>query len=62
MVVQGLYMAATALSVACGAALGFNNIALNTLLDLDETNQKTLLFLMAGHERQQIGNVNYQLL
>lgn len=61
MVVQGLYMAATALSIACGAALGFNNIALNTFLGLDGTNQKTLLFLMAGHERQRIGNFDYQL-
>ena len=61
MVVQGLYMAATAVSVACGAALGFNNIALNTLLGLDSTGQETLLFLMAGHERQQIGDFNYRL-
>jgi len=61
MVAQGLYMAATAMSVACGAALGFDNIALNTLLGLDDTGQQTLLFLMAGHERQQIGDFNYRL-
>ncbi len=62
MVAQGLYMASTALSVACGAALGFNNVALNTLLGLDETSQKTLLFLMVGHERQEIGNFDYRLI
>ncbi len=61
MVVQGLYMASTAISVACGAALGFNNIALNTLLGLDGTKQKTLLFLMVGHEREEIGDFNYRL-
>lgn len=61
MVVQGLYMAASALSCACGAALGFDNIAMNTLLGLDGTEQKTLLFLMAGHERQQIGNFDSRL-
>ncbi|MBA2677782.1 MAG: SagB/ThcOx family dehydrogenase, partial [Ktedonobacteraceae bacterium] len=61
MVAQGLYMAATALSVACGAALGFDNTTLNTMLGLDRTGHKTLLFLMAGHERQNIGNFDYRL-
>ncbi|QBD82832.1 SagB/ThcOx family dehydrogenase [Ktedonosporobacter rubrisoli] len=51
MAAQSIYMAAAALSCACGAALGFNNGALNTVLHLDQTQEKTLLFLMVGHER-----------
>jgi SagB-type dehydrogenase family enzyme len=46
---QSLYMAAAALSFNCGAALGFDNIALNTALGLDETDQRSFLFLMVGN-------------
>jgi SagB-type dehydrogenase family enzyme len=54
---QGLYMAATALSFNCGAALGFDNIALNTALGLDGTDQRSFLFLMVGNGPD--GNANF---
>ena len=62
LVVQGLYMIATSLQLACGAALGFNKIALNTALGLDGTSQKTLLFMLIGHEPPVAGDIAYALL
>lgn len=54
---QSIYMAATALSFNCGAALGFDNIALNTALSLDGTDQRSFLFLMVGNGSR--GNASF---
>ncbi|HLX41063.1 MAG TPA: SagB family peptide dehydrogenase [Ktedonobacteraceae bacterium] len=62
MVAQGIYLAATALSFGCGAALGFNNAALNTMLGLDGTDEKTLLYLLTGHERRETARFNCRLI
>jgi SagB-type dehydrogenase family enzyme len=61
LVAQGLYMVSTALSLACGAALGFDNTALNSVLGLDQTGQQTLLFVLVGHELSQTGDFDYRL-
>jgi SagB-type dehydrogenase family enzyme len=49
LVAQSIYMAATALAFNCGAALGFNNIALNTELGFDGSDQRSFLFLLVGN-------------
>jgi SagB-type dehydrogenase family enzyme len=61
MIAQGIYMASTALSCACGAALGFNNMAFNEALHLTRTGENALLLLMIGHERPLSGNFDYRL-
>lgn len=61
LVAQGIYLVATAMSLACGAALGFDNIAINTALGLDGNGQKTLLFVFVGHERPDSGDIDYRL-
>jgi hypothetical protein len=53
---QSIYMAATSLSFNCGAALGFDNIALNAALGLDGTDQRSFLFLMIGNGPASNGN------
>lgn len=61
LVAQGLYMVSTGLSLACGAALGFDNTALNSALGLDQIGQQTLLFVLVGHELGQTGDFDYRL-
>lgn len=61
LVAQGIYLSATAMSLACGAALGFDNVALNEMLGLDGTGQKTLLFVFVGHENTRSGDIDYRL-
>lgn len=48
-VAQSLYMVSTALSFNCGAALGFDNIALNRILGLEGSDQRSMLFLLTGY-------------
>ncbi len=60
LVAQSLYMVSTGLSLACGAALGFDNTALNEVLGL-ESGQKTLIFVLVGHELIHTGDVDYRL-
>ncbi|HXR66130.1 MAG TPA: SagB family peptide dehydrogenase [Ktedonobacteraceae bacterium] len=48
LVAQSVYMAATALSFNCGAALGFDNVALNQALNLQEQ-ERSFLFLLIGN-------------
>lgn len=48
LVAQSMYMASTALSFNCGAALGFDNIALNKALNLQEQ-ERSFLFLLVGN-------------
>lgn len=52
MVAQTIYLTATALSLGCGAVLGFDNLAINEALGLLGTDLRSLLFIMAGSERQ----------
>lgn len=61
LVAQGVYLVSVALSLACGAALGFNNTVLNAALGLDEHGQKTLLFLLIGREPCNVGDIDYRL-
>ena len=48
LVAQSVYMASTALSFNCGAALGFDNVALNKALHLQEQ-ERSFLFLLIGN-------------
>lgn len=48
LVAQSVYMASTALSFNCGAALGFDNVALNKALNLQEE-ERSFLFLLIGN-------------
>ena len=49
MVAQSVYLASTALSFNCGAALGFDNVALNKALGLHGTDERSILFLLIGN-------------
>jgi SagB-type dehydrogenase family enzyme len=51
MIAQSIYMAATAMSFGCGATLGFSNVGVNKILELEGTERRSLLFLLTGHER-----------
>lgn len=59
---QHIYLATAALSIGCGAALGFDNIALDRLLGLEATDQNSLLILLAGQQRQEQGSFDYRLI
>jgi SagB-type dehydrogenase family enzyme len=50
-VAQGVYLAAAEAGYGCGAVLGLENLAMNELLGLAGTDERTLLFLLIGHER-----------
>lgn len=50
MAAQTFYLVATALSLGCGAALGFDSLAMNEALGLAGTDLRTLLFIMVGPE------------
>lgn len=52
MIAQTLYLVATTLSLGCGAALGFDFLAMNKALRLAGTDLRSLLFIMVGPERQ----------
>lgn len=58
---QGISMICSALSIGCGAVLGFANFALNTALELDGTEDKTLLFVLLGCENRRIADLDYRL-
>jgi SagB-type dehydrogenase family enzyme len=62
MVAQRIYMAASALSLGCGAVLGFDNIVINQLLDIEGSDQTSLLLILLGNERAGAGTFNYQLI
>jgi SagB-type dehydrogenase family enzyme len=49
MVAQSVYMASTALSFNCGAALGFDNIAMNKALGLHGSDERSILYLLIGN-------------
>src|SRR5690606_25268794 len=48
---HSLYMAATAISIGCGAALGFDNIAMDEKLNLEGDGWRTIIYIMVGPER-----------
>ncbi|GCF12063.1 hypothetical protein KDI_56270 [Dictyobacter arantiisoli] len=52
MIAQTIYLVATASSLGCGAALGFNFLAMNEALELAGTDLRSLLFIMVGPERR----------
>ena len=58
-VAQNIYLISAALSIGCGAVLGFHNKAMNEVLGLERSDQSTMLFLMIGHERQNSAQMDY---
>lgn len=60
-VAQRAYCAATAQDLGCGAVLGFDNVAMNTALGLDGTDERTVLFLLLGRHPQATADVAYRL-
>jgi SagB-type dehydrogenase family enzyme len=54
---QAAYLAATALGLGVGAVLGLDNLAVDELLGLDGTDERSLLFVLLGHER--VGRASY---
>ncbi|MEO3769111.1 nitroreductase family protein [Micromonospora sp. B9E7] len=60
-VAQRAYCAATAQDLGCGAVLGFDNLAMNTALGLDGTDERTVLFLLLGRHPQATADVAYRL-
>ncbi|HEY0546565.1 MAG TPA: SagB family peptide dehydrogenase [Pyrinomonadaceae bacterium] len=62
LIAQNIYMASAAMSLGCGAILGFENIAINQFLGLEGTGQTTLLLLLVGPQRDGYGRFDYRLL
>jgi len=50
-VAQSVNVAATAIGVGSGIVLGFDNISIDEMLDLDGTPRRTFLFVIIGKER-----------
>ncbi|GAA1542479.1 SagB family peptide dehydrogenase [Kribbella lupini] len=48
---QTSYLAATARGLGIGAVLGIDNLAADEFLGLEETDERSMLFLLLGHER-----------
>lgn len=48
LVAQHIYLVSAALGVNCGAALGFDNLALNQALGLEASDERSILFLLVG--------------
>ena len=61
LVAQSIYLTATALSIGCGAALGFDQSALTRALELDGSDLRMQLALLTGHERQNRASFDYRL-
>jgi SagB-type dehydrogenase family enzyme len=61
-VTQALYMSASAMSVGCGAVLGYENLSVNRLLGLEGTTQTALLLLLVGNIRAGQGRFDFRLL
>ncbi|MEU6574769.1 SagB family peptide dehydrogenase [Streptomyces sp. NPDC046805] len=60
-VAQTAYTAAAALGVGCGAVLGFDNIAIDEAVGLDDGDERTFLFVLLGHERADSADFDYRL-
>ena len=61
LIAQSIYLFSAALGTGCGAALGFDNLALNTALGFAGTTQKSLLFLLVGHDQASQAHLTYHL-
>lgn len=61
-IAQTAYVSATALGVGCGAVLGFDNIAMDEAVGLDDGDERTFLYLLLGHERADRADFDYRLL
>ncbi|MGY5765317.1 nitroreductase family protein [Brachybacterium sp. DNPG3] len=48
---QACYLAAAELGIACGAALGFDNVGYAELLGVAETGERPMIMLMVGRDR-----------
>lgn len=48
---QTTYLAATARGLGVGAVLGIDNLAVDEFLGLEETDERSMLFILLGHER-----------
>ncbi|WP_116950973.1 SagB family peptide dehydrogenase [Jiangella endophytica] len=48
---QAAYLAATARGLGVGAVLGIDNLAADELLGIEETDERSMLFVLLGHER-----------
>ena len=48
---QATYLAATARRLGVGAVLGIDNLAVDALLGVDQTDEHSMLFILLGHER-----------
>ncbi len=60
LVAQSAYLASSALGFNCGAALGFDNLALNTALGLDGMDERSMLFLPIGYGLKNNASFNAQ--
>ncbi|WDZ84151.1 nitroreductase family protein [Micromonospora cathayae] len=60
-VAQRAYLSATAQRLGCGAVLGFDNVAMNTVLGLDDTDERTVLFLLLGRHPEATADLAYRL-
>jgi SagB-type dehydrogenase family enzyme len=60
-VAQTAYLAAAAAGIGCGAVLGFDNIAIDEVVGLDRSDERTFLFLLLGHERPDTADYDYRL-
>lgn len=58
LVAQSASIAASTLALGCCTVLGFDNLAMNEVLGLTETNLRSLLFLLVGPERLQTASFN----
>ncbi|GAA3778575.1 SagB family peptide dehydrogenase [Streptomyces chiangmaiensis] len=58
---QVAYTAAAALGVGCGVVLGFDNIAIDEAVGLDDGDERTFLYALLGHERADSADFDYRL-
>ncbi|PSL01623.1 SagB-type dehydrogenase family enzyme [Haloactinopolyspora alba] len=54
---QSTYLAATARGLGVGAVLGIDNLAVDELLGIGDTDERSMLFLLLGHDR--VGRAGY---
>jgi SagB-type dehydrogenase family enzyme len=60
-VAQAAYCAATSLGIGCGAVLGFDNVGMDEGLGLDDSDEKTLLFVLLGRQSERAADLSYRL-
>ena len=58
---QSCYVAASAVNVACGAALGFDNVSYAERLRLPQDDLWPMIALMVGHDRDDQANFDFPL-